>query len=185
MKRTISLFNANAQVPNKPQLGLRQARGFSLIELMVALSVLGIVTAIAVPSFNEAKLSMSLRSNANNLVASIQLARSEAIKSNSTVRLCASDNGTSCQGAWQDGWIVLNAANSVIQHQQAITPGYMLIEANALTTLNFSPTGIGATQASLTVCRQTPTVGSQERVIAVSVTGKPSVRKTTQGTCGS
>lgn len=183
MKRTISLFNANAQVPNKPQLGLLQARGFSLIELMVALSVLGIVTAIAVPSFNEAKLSMSLRSNANNLVASIQLARSEAIKTNSTVRLCASDDGEGCDETWSNGWIIINAADKVIQYQQAITTGYNLTEANGLTTLNFRPTGIGATQARLTLCRKTPSVGSQEREISVSVTGKPSVKKTTAGAC--
>ncbi|HEY0562889.1 MAG TPA: GspH/FimT family protein [Methylophilus sp.] len=128
-------------------------------------------------------MSMSLRSNANNLVASIQLARSEAIKTNATVRLCASNDGLKCSEVWTDGWIVINADNKVIQHQQGITPGYRIKEAGGLATLSFKPTGIGATQASLTVCRLTPTVGTQERLVTVSVTGKPSVKKTTTGSC--
>lgn len=192
MRRTGDVFNTgefyggmiNATIKSrKPMLRQHFEHGFSLIEIMVALAIMAIILSIAVPSYNEMKLSMGLRANANNLIVSIQLARSEAIKSNATVRLCASNNGTSCAGTWSDGWVVLNAANAVIQRQQAITTGYTLTEANGLTTLNFRPTGIGATQASLTLCRKTPSVGTQERVIAVSVTGKPSVKKTTTGTC--
>ena len=47
-------------------------RGFTLIELMVAILVLGILLGVAVPSFREAALSSRLTGYANDLVASAQ-----------------------------------------------------------------------------------------------------------------
>lgn len=171
-----SLSSANSE-----NSSVRCQRGFSLIELLVAISILGILSAIALPSFSEALLSNKLRSYANNLVASAHLARSEAIKSNSVVTLCVSSDGASCAaGGWEQGWIVLSGA-TVIKHQQAVASGYKITASAA--SVSFQPTGVGATQATLTICRATPTAGSQERVVSISATGRPSVTKTTSGTC--
>lgn len=157
-------------------------RGFTLVELMVTISIVGILSAIAVPNFNEALLSSKLRANANKLVASIYLARGEAIKRNSVVTLCASANGTSCTGAWKDGWVMLSGT-TLISAQNAITSGLRIIEAGGLTSLSFQPTGVGSTQATLTVCRATPSIGGQERVVTISATGRASVAKTYAGAC--
>lgn len=165
------------------QLRAKTQRGFSLVELMAAIAVLGVLSAIAIPSFNEMIMSTKLRSYANNFIASAHLARSEAIKNNAVVRLCASNNGTSCTGNWQNGWIVIKANNTVIERQQATSDGYLITEAGGTNTLNFQSTGIGSTQAALTICRATPYVGNQERVVRISATGKPSITKTTVGAC--
>lgn len=165
------------------QLRAKTQRGFSLVELMVAIAVLGVLSAIAIPSFNEVIISNKLRSYANNFVASAHLARSEAIKNNAEVRLCASNNGTSCTGNWQNGWIVIKLDNTVIERQQATSDGYLITEAGGTNTLNFQSTGIGSTQAALTICRATPYAGSQKRVVRISATGKPSVSPPTVGVC--
>jgi type IV fimbrial biogenesis protein FimT len=180
---TVALIVSSLSVENKEQYWGRPQQGITLIEMMVVISILAILAAIALPSFNDATLSSKLRSYANNFVASAHLARSEAIKQNAVVTLCVSADGASCAtGGWQQGWIVLSGT-TVIYRQSATAAGYRITESAGLSSLTFQPTGIGATQATLTVCRATPYAGSQERVIALSVTGKPSVTKTATGSC--
>ena len=155
--------------------------GFTLIELMVTIAVMAILLAFGVPYFSDVSLGSKLGSYANSLVANAYLARSEAIKTNSPVTLCASSNGTSCAGAWEQGWIVLSGGTA-IQHQPALPPGF-LVNASA-GSIDFLPTGVSAsTAATLKVCRSAPTAGWTERKVSISATGLPSVTKTTTGTC--
>ena len=87
----------------------RRAGGFTLIEMMTAILILAILVGLAVPSFNNASLSGKLTGFANDLLASSQLARSEAIKRNVAVTMCASSDGSTCDDpeGWETGWIVV------------------------------------------------------------------------------
>lgn len=156
-------------------------RGFTLIELMVSILMLAILVAVAVPMFQDSTLRSTLSAQANDLMSGAILARSEAIKRNQVVTMCVSSNGTSCTaGSWEAGWIVISAANAPIRKHASAPTGY-LIKGN-ITSIAFDSTGLGASMTSLRVCRATP-VGSQERVVAISATGRPSITKTTDGTC--
>jgi type IV fimbrial biogenesis protein FimT len=150
---------------------------------MIAIAVLAILLSVAVPSFNDATLGSRLSSEANRLVASVNLARGEAIHRNAVVTMCPSANGVSCAatGGWEQGWIVRNGA-TVILAQQALPTGLRVI--SSVNQLVFQATGVGATAATLTVCRDSPTVGGQERVVAISATGRTSVSRTSAGSCG-
>jgi type IV fimbrial biogenesis protein FimT len=154
----------------------RNLRGFTLVELMVTVAVAAILAVLAVPAYNEAMLGSKLNTLANNFAASAQLARSEAIKRNAPVTLCASSNGSSCTGAWKDGWVVL-AGGTVVYTQAPLPSGFLL--SGGVTSIAFQPTGVGATAANLTLCRATPTVGSLQRTITISATGRPGVTKVT------
>lgn len=156
------------------------------MELMVAVAIIAILATLAAPSFNDAILSNKLTGYANSFVSSAQLARSEAIKRGRTVKLCASADGAACaSGGWEQGWIVqfvdVDGVTKVAQRQQALSSDYRF--TGNVTSLDFLSVGVGSTAATLTLCRATPTAGSQERVVTVGTTGNASTKKTTAATC--
>lgn len=159
----------------------RTARGFTLLELMVTVAVLAVLIGIAVPSLGDATLAGKLAASANDLVAGVAMGRSEAIKRNAVTSLCVSSNGTSCgSGGWEQGWIIISGS-TVIQKHSAAPMGFKV--TSSVAKVDFQPTGVGNTQATITVCRSAPSAGSQERVVNVSATGRAYVSKTTTGTC--
>ena len=93
--------------------GLAAARmpGFTLVELMVTVFVASVLLAVAVPSFSRMMVTSRVSAQANELVAAINFARSEAIKRNTSMALCRASgaNATDCTspqtGDWQF-WIV-------------------------------------------------------------------------------
>lgn len=162
--------------------------GFTLIEVMVTLVVMAILLAISAPSMDNALLGSKLGSYANKLISSAIVARSESIKRNTPATLCASSDGTTCAGTgdWEQGWVVLSGT-TVIERQQPVPSGFKITaldSSNAATrTLVFQPTGVGSTQAIFTICRASPSPGSQERLVTVSATGRASASKTATGLC--
>jgi len=161
------------------------AAGFTVVELMIAIAVLSVLLALAVPNFNDATLSARLNGFANSLVGSAQLARSEAIKQNATITLCTSTDGATCaaSGGWEQGWIVVNEATAdVFQYQQALPTEFKVTEAGGAEEVAFLGTVVGTTPATLTVCRSTP-VGNEERVVTINGTGTAYVTMTSAGSC--
>src|SRR6185295_2753372 len=83
--------------------------GFTLVELMVTIGVAAILIGLAVPSFENLVRDSYMTTTANDLVVTMQLARSEAIKRHLPVTVCHSADTNvdppSCGGdGWQDGW---------------------------------------------------------------------------------
>lgn len=69
--------------------------GFTLIELMVTLSVAAILLMIGVPNFRDFINNNRLSSQANDFVGTMTLARSEAIKQNRVVLVCPLETNAS------------------------------------------------------------------------------------------
>lgn len=79
--------------------------GFTLIELMVTLSVAAIVLSIAVPSFQTQVLNNRSIALGEDFATAINYARAEAVKRAGRVSLCASNDGETCSGNWNEGFI--------------------------------------------------------------------------------
>jgi type IV fimbrial biogenesis protein FimT len=82
--------------------------GFTLVELLVAVSIAAILLAVGIPSFRSAIASNRLTSTTNDLVGSLAQARSEAIRRGVRVTVCKSNAaGTDCDSTrtWAQGWI--------------------------------------------------------------------------------
>jgi type IV fimbrial biogenesis protein FimT len=86
-----------------------RSRGFSLLELMITITVMAILLAIAVPSFRDVIHRNQVSSASNALLASMNYARSEAITRGQLVSMCPGDKTSGCSSTgkvYDQGWIV-------------------------------------------------------------------------------
>lgn len=92
---------------------ISKTRGFTLTELIVAIAMLGIIMAIAIPSFTSIIQNNYSVSMANSLTTALLFARSEGVKRNSPISVCATADSsfTSCGSQWVLGWIIFVDVN--------------------------------------------------------------------------
>ena len=123
---------------------IAENRGFTLLELMITLLIAGIILSIGVPSFRGVMQNQRMTSATNELVMSLNLAKSEAIKRVVYVSVCKSSNGVTCGDAatsWRDGWIVF--ANATVANLGVRDFGDELIRVYPSLRSEFALTPIG------------------------------------------
>ena len=91
-----------------------QQKGFTLIELMTAISVAAILSTVGIPSFSSMIQNNKAVAEANSWHATLTYARSESIKRNMNVTICQSANGIICTTdvSWNNGWIMFVDGNA-------------------------------------------------------------------------
>ncbi|MFO1474174.1 MAG: GspH/FimT family pseudopilin [Lysobacterales bacterium] len=161
--------------------GLRQS-GFTMVELMVTVAVAAVLLALATPSFEGVLNGNRLASQSNELVAALQIGRSEAVKNNARVIVCRSTNLTTCAaGAAWTGWVAGIDSNRDGQVDQVLKVGSISAPLQVFSSSNIEqsrvtirPDGYAYKQdgtllvASIAVC--IPTIRPTENVRAVTIT---------------
>lgn len=162
-------------------------QGFTLIELIVTLTIAGILVAIAAPAMRTFMLSQRLTTQANEFIADVNFARSEAIKRTGNIGVCASSSGTNCSGAWQNGWVVFadadnsrtwTSGDSVLRVHESIASGVAM--NGSATVVVFNAAGLldnGTGAGDYTLCSSQ--IG-QSRTVGIATTGRPTL---SSGTC--
>lgn len=166
----------------------RTQSGLTLLELMVAVAVAGIVLTIAVPSFRALIQNNRAVSQANHFVSAINLARSEAVKRSRNAQVCVDTNPATnaCEGAdWQAGWRVwvdddrdgVVDAGETLLVGEPLGGGSTLTSLDAVTALQYRPSGSlvtalanGTFQLRLPNCS-----GTANRDITLAPTGRPTI----------
>jgi type IV fimbrial biogenesis protein FimT len=168
--------------------------GFTLVELLVALAITGLLLGLGAPGVGAWLAEQQLQERADALLHALDRARSEAVKRGSRVHVCPAASGA-CPGnaaAWEGGWtIALPPADggpdaaATIAHERASAPG-VTIRGNrpvadyvSYTSLGYARRVDGALQmGSFTVCR----AGHKARKIVLANSGRARLERTTQ-TC--
>ncbi|AXI82492.1 prepilin-type N-terminal cleavage/methylation domain-containing protein [Xylella taiwanensis] len=155
------------------------AYGFTVVELMVTIAILAILAGLAYPSFINLINSERLTSSANELVASLQLARTEAIRLGSSVAVCRSDNGRDCVAGtpWRRWVTVANGSTEILRVNNAIT-NVIVQSSPTIARLNdqivFNPDGLARDSdgalltAQLSICMANASLANNLRFVSIN-----------------
>lgn len=182
---------------NERVFAMHPNRGFSLVELMVTIIVLGILVALAAPSFETFLTNARLSSVTNELLTDLALARTESARINRRVTVCASANASSCASSsttdWSSGWIIFSDGNSnftvdstngdeILKVKPALSTGLTLVTSTFPSTgqFQFRPSGAVSNEGRFVLCKSGLTGNYGRRI---QVTGSGSIVLTQNQTC--
>ncbi|WP_191486224.1 GspH/FimT family pseudopilin [Pseudomonas sp. FEN] len=150
----------------------RSTHGFTLVELMVTLSVFAILVAIALPSFTSSIQGSKADTEASDLVRGLNFARLEAMNRGVSIRI----RPTTANAAWTTDLGVLQVSDEgaspakYIRVVAAMTSGATLAVTSGVTSIDFNNLGGLSVPGSAVVF--TYTLGAQSRVINVCLNGR-------------
>ena len=113
-------------------LGRKRRRGFTLIELMMAIALLAILLMLGVPAFSTYIQNARLRGAAENFYAGVQMARAEAVRRNTTVQIILTSDAGVDSSANTDN-LTLTGPNWIIRAQRPGSMFFDFVEGKSMT----------------------------------------------------
>jgi type IV fimbrial biogenesis protein FimT len=162
-------------------------RGFTLLELMTALAVLGILLGIGVPALSNMSRNSQIAAESANLVSALNLARSEAIRRGVRVSICPAADMESCvedDADWSGGWLlfednygdmgVLNDSDVLLQSWAAPANGVTVTSEAKFVTFSRQARAefAGKFEVSKEGCSN-----SQKRQIDIDISGRVGLKR--------
>lgn len=168
---------ASSEIPCFPLT--RRHRGFSVLEALTGLAVASILITAAVPAMEDFIVRSRMSTEVNTFVASLYLARSEAVKRLQNVGVCPVDPSGNCDPSttdWEQGWKVYyldpaSGSEKVLQKDPALPDRFRIIGNQ--NGFKYDPTGklvVAGTNGTYTFC-DTGNV-AQARDVVVSSEGR-------------
>lgn len=189
---------------------MNKSHGFTLLELLVVITIIAILTMLAIPSFKQLIQSNTMSSNVNTFLADLRYARSESIRRGGGVVMCRSNapeaaspvcNNLSGPGGngWVSGWIIFHdfnndgvkdAAEPVLRVQAPISSMDSIVEQKASPSAQFQFTATGRlrnlTSATTLQFGGNPMFANEvQRTVCVSLGGRARIAGDGNASCGS
>lgn len=165
-------------------------KGFTLLELLVVISIVAILVSVAVPSFKSSLTKSRRSAEGENIMRDINVARSEAIKRGKRVVLCTGDSsGCNSSANWTDGWIAFvdedtndskNTTEQILRIGELDSSSFTLIGSTDIAhIIKFQPDGIAIATGTLTLCDSDG--ADAAKALILSASGKPKISGTAAG----
>ena len=171
---------------------MKTSHGFSLVELLVTVTLVAILLAVGIPSYRSIATSNRMAGEMNALLGDLQLARSEAVKQGTTVTICptsspAAPYACSNSGNWSGGWVVFvggsSATSSSPMRLQPALGGIDVLQSNstpAVKAVSFNRNGFSTNTGSITL-NDANSTADRRRCAVISIAGHISLQS--GGTC--
>ncbi|MBL4835290.1 MAG: GspH/FimT family pseudopilin [Pseudomonas sp.] len=151
---------------------MHRVRGFTLLELMITLTVAAVILGLAVPAFQTTIAKNAVKSATRDLVTTLNAARAQSMSSRTPVTV------TPEGGNWNNGW-TMQYQNSV-ESDETYVPSSRIQIRSAITSLTFRPQGGRAAGANtLVVCHADADIPG--RRVTVSFLGRVDTVEDTTG----
>lgn len=168
-----------------------RVKGFTLIELMIAIAILGIIIGLAVPAMSDFAVRQRVSGQASEVMLALAFARSEAVKQNREIVVLPATNNAA---GWSTGWCVGPASGADEMSNCADTDSLRNFSAStgvSITSafLASSPRLTFQRDGTCSLCGSTPfkitsdklkATGNDARCIRISRQGRASLTQVTR-----
>lgn len=151
----------------------RRSTGFSLLEMMIVVAIIGIMARIAIPAFNEMIDRQRAKNAASDIYVALSRARSEALRLSQNVTLLPNSGTTD----WTSGWTIEDPTvpGNLFENHEAVSNVTITGTTNSV-TYRSSGRVLGATRFTIT-----GDYPGSTRYVCLNLSGRPSINTT--GSC--
>lgn len=137
----------------------RIIKGFSALELLIALSIMALVMVLAISSFANRFQKESIETITQQIFHSLHFARMEAIKRNQVISLCGTRDFQTCSLDWTQGFMVYIDVNrdgkfsseDVILRMNKHKSSTVCVDSGQIISFKYAPNGRCITRGTITI----------------------------------